>query len=216
MKAVTSLLVLVTCVSASAQQATRPRARVASSPNLQATMQYIQDSLNAQGKVKFLTIGAPASAPGGEQVRYRTEISFTISGAAASAAQCTLSLNSLNESSEDNGERLKNESSIKLLFRDLESLEIDSVLDGYQRGRTQKTQWEVFPPVFVLHVLLNSGKTYHDRSRSTDEKGLVTETESETPGGFLLYFGDETEAERMSDAIERAAQLCGSNIGKGR
>lgn len=194
--------------AALAQRLPTPGSVDVSASNLNVTMRYIEDRLNQQGKVNFLAINTPARPAAKSQPPLKSETSVTVTDASTSVAQCALSLHSGYESHDEGGERIREESTIRLALRDVETLEVDSVLDGYQRGRETGTQWEVFPPTFILHVLLNSGTSYHDRSRSTDETGKVTETEGETRGGFWLYFREEVEARRMAEAMERAAELC--------
>jgi len=213
----TLLLILFSCAPAFAQGGRTPAPSTVSPASssidkldLGATMRLIQDKLNAQGKLSFQAVGIFTPAAPSKPVRMVSETSFTISDALTDAGRCTLALRSVDESRDDTGARSKQESSVRLSLRDVESLEIQSVIDGYKTGVERNTTWDVFPPTFILHILLNSGKSYQDHSRFTDEKGVSTETEGEMRGGFWLYFGEEDAARQIAEAMERAADLCNS------
>jgi hypothetical protein len=213
MKTGTLVVVLMACAAAFGQTTQPQPAATPPGPidkmNLTDTMRYIQDRLNGQSKVSFQATGTFTPAPPSKPVRMVNETSFTISDAVADGAGCTLAMHLVDESKDESGASSKDESSVRLVLRDVETLEIQSVLDGYKTGVERNTTWEVFPPTFILHILLNSGKSYHDRSRTTDEKGEVRETEGEMRGGFWIYFGEEEGARMMAEAIEHAGELCG-------
>lgn len=207
-----SLLVLLSCSPLHGQTGSAPSLSSLFDPidkmSLPAVMGMIQEALNTQGKLTFQAVGVFTPAPPSKPVRMASETSFTISDAVADPARCTLSLHSVDESRDDTGARATSESSIVLAMRDVETLEIQSVLEGYRTGTERNTSWDVFPPTFILHVLLNPGKTYQDHTRFTDDRGVVTESDSEMRGGFWLYFGEEPIARRMAEAMERASSLC--------
>jgi hypothetical protein len=209
---VAPFLMLVSAAAAFGQTAPAQRPASLTGPidklNLGATMRYIQERLNGQGKVSFQATGIFTPAPPNKPVRMVNETSFVISEAVADGAGCTLAMHLVDESKDESGGYSKDESSVRLSLRDVETLEIQSVVDGYRTGVERNTTWEVFPPTFILHILLNSGKSYYDRSRRTDEKGEVRETEGEMRGGFWIYFGEEEGARMMAEAMEHAGELC--------
>ena len=204
-----TLLLALTSFTAAFGQSAAPLPLPIDKMSLAATMRYIQDRLNAQGKVSFQAVGTFTPAPPNKPVRMLNQTSFTVSDAVTEVAGCTLSLHLVDESKDESGASSKDESSVRLALPDVEALEIQSVIDGYKTGVERNTTWDVFPPTFILHILLISGKSYHDRSRMTDERGVVRETEGEMRGGFWLYFGEEEGARMMAEAIEHAGELCG-------
>jgi Tfp pilus assembly protein PilF len=176
------------------QRATvRPPAPLAEDANLETTMKFIEDGLNAKGRVEFRDPAPGTNAA--DSALFFDEVT----GAAADPARCELSFHLLF------GSAGGTDTLIKFRFADVDNL---SVVPRHAQ-----------PPVFMLqpHTKTEAVLEHHVamlRKDPTTNLFLATAS-SATPRpdqqrvGTTVYFSDEAAAQSMAVAMVHAVELCG-------
>jgi hypothetical protein len=213
---------VVSAASAQSKKAVPPPPKPADSgPSLEVTMKFIQDKMNDQGTVGYVTTQTNLNG-----VLFR--IYYVISDAVADASTCNLRLTektttqievangtTYNENgkpvSGDDLSRVQVETSTSS-FKDVGSIAVESSQDAGNRRWAQAAHPEVtlaFTPAvyslalngtkkdaFSFHVVFNRGK---QPPQEFDQKGKEN----------TFTFRDEDAANRVAKAMLHAVELCG-------
>jgi len=174
-------------------------------PTLAATMKFIQDKLKEQGNVSFLESWNNTIT--GEQY-YPSKHSFELL-VAKSDPTGGLSLNFAHTFP---GLGLKNTSTFRIHFKDVEKLEVLSKADKLHRefakAGTPEKVFQTEPSVHALVIYMTRGKTVSVHMQSFSDSAPTKETEGSTDEIELL-FRDEDMANRVAKAMVHAVELCG-------
>lgn len=180
MRIVSIILSLMLITSAALAQAVPvPPKPADSGPSLEATMRFIEDKLNDQGKVSYTLSFETAG-----EVQESGRIEQEISDVKANPATCELAWKTKYSW---NGE-LKANNPRGFSFRTIEKLRVITE-DDHWRELEEKTGAKVKhftnPPVFLIIAFPASG------------------------GGHFFYFREDEIANRVAKAMVHAVELCG-------
>ena len=207
MTALHCCLVLGVLSSVQGQDLSRPLQITDNNTTLPDTMQYIQDDLNALGKVEYQQVpGASAKAT---VAMYQS--SNEVLAPVADATRCTLSWVNSNTGKTLSGStvstrigRVAHEAS----FRDVDHFEVSAL-------RAQEGYY-ISPAIFVIKGIMLPGKKVYAHFHFIDsctagvscKDGLtITDNESDVPS-LIFFFRDETSANLVAKAMAHAAKLC--------
>jgi hypothetical protein len=208
-------LTLLAVSSAFAQDVPPPPKPADDGPSLEVTMKYIQDRLNGQAKVSYQSYLTDDNDPSS---RILSSYSSAVSNTAADTAGCKLSFTIDTTAALPEGKTYIYQYLEKLSVRDIDRLVVESEqdiqnrrLNDLNRQTGQRLHFEFNPPIFLLRVMLNSGKTINIHARTIDDHGAITEVnvDSKDSGVYSLPFLEEGAAQRMAKAMVHAVELCG-------
>jgi hypothetical protein len=194
-----------------------------SGPNLEATMKFIRDKLNGQGKVNWretwqVSVRPPNAPPSDSDGTPTMNLIYDeVSDAQTDISACTLSARELYSSSDEKGQAVRRKTH-KFSFRDIDRLVVEVDDDGTKRsgsdlgsnGETVAITVKDVPPVFKLRVVMNSGKKAHVSVKDTGFDGKTTDEEGDSKED-AFYFQDEEAAQRLAKAMVHAVELCGGD-----
>jgi len=171
----------------------RPPAPLAEDANLEATMRFIEDGLNAKGRVEF------RDPPPGMNPADSALFADEVTGAAADPRRCELSFHLLF------GSTGANDTLTRFRFADVDNL---SVIPRHAQ-----------PPVFMLQMHTKT-EAVVEHHVATLRKDPATNLFLATPSAAAprpdrqsvaatVYFSDEAAAQSMAVAMVHAVELCG-------
>ena len=169
-------------------------------PSLEATMRYIQDKLNEQGKIVFAISGSyratGESYPAGQHSEESQVIAVDPAGGLS--VQKSMEYPGLNDTE-----------TWRLNFKDVGKLEVLSSSDS--RSRIEPGwEFQISPQFFYLDIHLKAGRTVQKHViRVWSGKHGKTMSSDSSAGELLLSFCDEESADRAAKAFVHAVELCG-------
>jgi len=186
-----------------------------SGPSFAVTMQFIQDKLNNQGQVGYVT--GSTSGPGSTN-RVLARVSDPVADPAACALRATKDNDYTTVITEGYTSSLTSDDlhstsvqSIAASFKEIEKIAVESLQDNFNRQNAEQAHPEIIdtvtPAVFVL-TLSSSKPTISLHSTYTQGKRTpqVTDTIEKE---YTFVFREEETADRVAKAMVHAIELCG-------
>jgi hypothetical protein len=216
MRIVSVFLTLVLAASiALAQQSMPPQPPAdkpaANGPSLEATLKFIQDKVNQQGKIVYVEHEIESS-DGHQNLYDNTAESQVVSvdpaGGLSLQEQAFTSVRHFGSVRQQINMTSRRTYTWQVYFKDVEKLEVLNSSD-YRQDRYWTFQYD--PPFFEILVHLAAGKTVPQHFSRTVTHGdhSVTDEAGDNIGEFVLHFRDKEMANRVAKAMLHAVELCG-------
>ena len=203
-----------------AQQSAPPHKPVDRGPSLVATMKFIQDKLNDQGRVGYVYTRSDLSA-----ITFREY--YEISGVTGDAANCTLHKvettttkievaegYNYNEGGQVvTGDDLLRQrvSTSTVHLRKIENIQVEATQNRLTRNMAEDAHPEitftVTPPVYSLTLVASKPVFSFQQSFTVGKAQAKTSDDSDKAD--TLTFRDEETANRLAKALTHAVELCG-------
>jgi hypothetical protein len=209
----------LTLVGVSQQPVPPPPKPADSGPSLAVTLQFIQDRMNDQGTVGFVSTRSDLSAT------FRNF--YTISDVVTDPSACTMQKVETTKikievadgiTYNEGGKPVTGIDLIRLSkatstihLRDVDSIRVESLQDRNNQHWAEAARPEVsvtvVPPIYTL-TLVSSKPVF--KFHVTSMKGAEAPVERDTSGKLdSLNFRDEETANKLAKAFTRAVELCG-------
>jgi hypothetical protein len=175
---------------------------------LEVTMKFIQDKLKDMGEIHWSQAPAKTQANNTQQWVDRFQPAFA--ELVADPSSCELTAHTVAHFDTDY------DWTTRISFREVGKIDVISLQDRLNREHIKdghpEIQEEITPAVFNVNVVMTTGKRVHEIFIVTAKSGEASRKDLERETWPLLATPDEDMANRVANAMVRAAELCGSAI----